>query len=375
MIETGDGYFVYHSIGQYPGKATALASAMAELAHSWGSPDDRQWAYLFGQRTRFLDLWRDIIGAAKDTTTTCESVTQGLHTLMTSLPKNFLRGRRVLVAADCFPSNHFLLTGLQDRLGFTLETVKARQGASWVADEDMIAHWDRDVAVALITWVTSTTSRRADLAVLASHGKAMGSIVGVDITQAAGLLPFSVEALAVDFTLSTSLKWMCGTPGAGIIYVKPSLIAECQPELRGWFSQDNPFSWDLDRFSFAPDIRRFDHGTPSMMAAAASVPALEWHAAQDKSSILQHNRKLTARLMQALDELGFTILTPSAEAERGGSVMVRLPENLPAQDVLAKLKTNGLLADARGQILRLSPGVMSTLAATEQLIIEMKLLR
>ena len=79
--------------------------------------------------------------------------------------------------------------------------------------------------------------------------------------------------------------------------------------------------------------------------------------------------------MQALDELGFTILTPSAEAERGGSVMVRLPENLPAQDVLAKLKTNGLLADARGQILRLSPGVMSTLAATEQLIIEMKLLR
>ena len=375
VTESGDGYFVYHSIGQYPGKAAALASAMAELSDSWGRPDDQQWDYLFGKRARFLELWRAIIGADAGTTTTCENVTQGMHSLMTSLPKNLLKGRRVLVAADCFPSNHFLLTGLQDRLGFTLETVKPRQGDAWVADEDMIAQWDSDVAVALLTWVTSTTSHRADIAALVSHGKAMGSIVGVDITQAAGLLPFSVSTPAVDFALSTSLKWMCGTPGAGILYVEPRLILECQPELRGWFSQDNPFSWALDRFSLAPDIRRFDNGTPGMIAAAATVPALEWHAAQDMNAILQHNRKLTSQLIEAIDEFGFSLLTPRAEAERGGSVMVQLSERHQAHDVLARLKVNDLLADARGQILRLSPGVLTTQSATERLIAELKLLR
>ena len=375
MTETGDGYFIYHSIGQYHGKAAALASAMAELSESWGRPDDQQWEYLFGRRARFLELWRAIIGAAAGTTTTCENVTQGLHTLMTSLPKNLLKGRRVLVAADCFPSNHFLLTGLQERLGFTLDTVKARQGAAWVDDEDMIAQWDSDVAVALLTWVTSTTSHRADIAALTKHGKAMGSIVGVDITQAAGLLPFSVTTPVVDFVVSTSLKWMCGTPGAGILYVEPSLISECQPELRGWFSQDNPFSWALDQFSLAPDIRRFDNGTPGMMAAAASIPALEWHGAQDKNAILQHNRKLTTQLMQAIDDIGFTLLTPRAEGERGGSVMVQLSERHHAQEVLAQLEKNDLLADARGQILRISPGVLTTAAATERLITELKLLR
>lgn len=375
MAETGDGYFVYHSIGQYNGKAAALASAMAELSEAWGRRDDQQWDFLFGRRARFLDLWRAIIGAAAGTTTTCENVTQGLHTLMTSLPKNLLKGRRVLVAADCFPSNHFLLTGLQDRLGFTLDTVKVRQGAAWVADEDMIAQWDSDVAVALLTWVTSTTSHRVDIAALVNHGKAMGSIVGVDITQAAGLLPFSVNKPAVDFVLSTSLKWMCGTPGAGILYVEPSLITECQPELRGWFSQDNPFSWALDRFSLAPDIRRFDNGTPGMMAASASIPALEWHAAQDKDAILQHNRKLTSQLIQAIDEFGFALLTPRAEAERGGSVMLQLPDKLQAKDILTHLKTKDLIADARGQILRLSPGVLTTQPATERLITELKLLR
>ena len=37
MSET---YFLYHSIGMYPGKARDLAGAMAEFAFVWGKPDD-----------------------------------------------------------------------------------------------------------------------------------------------------------------------------------------------------------------------------------------------------------------------------------------------------------------------------------------------
>ncbi len=364
----GEGYFLYHSIGQYLGKAAALAAAMAELAQVWGAADDKQWDYLFQRRARFVDLWRAIIGAPPGTATTCESVTQGLHMLMTALPKGLLKGRRVLVAADCFPSNHFLLTGLQERLGFTLDTVKPRQGSAWVADDDMMARWDRDVAVALLTWVSSTTSRRADLEALVRHGRAMGSLIGVDITQGAGLLPFAVKAPEVDFALSTSLKWMCGTPGAGILYVAPGLIAECRPELRGWFSQDNPFNWDVDRFQLAPDIRRFDNGTPGMMAAAASVPALEWHAEQDHTAILGHNRTLCAELVRTADDFALGLLTPRSEAERGGSIMLQIPLDVRPDTVLAALRAAGIYSDCRGQTLRFSPGVMTSAEVTQRLI-------
>ena len=316
---------------------------------------------------RFLDLWRAIIAAPPGTTTNCESVTQGLHMLMTALPKSLLKGRRVLVAADCFPSNHFLLTGLQERLGFKLDTVKPRQGAAWVADEDMIAQWDGDVAVALVTWVSSTTSRRADLETLARHGHAMGSLIGVDITQAAGLLPFSVNVPVVDFAVSTSLKWMCGTPGAGILYVAPGLVDACRPEVRGWFSQDNPFNWDLERFQLAPDIRRFDNGTPGMMAAAASVPALEWHAGLDHGAALNHNRSLTKLLIKAADDLGLGLLTPRREDDRGGSIMLQIPPDVRPDDLLARLRASHIHADSRGQALRLSPGVMTSAEATQRL--------
>lgn len=354
-----DAYFLYHSIGQYPAKAPDLAAAMSDFASVWAAPDDRQWGYLLGKRQAFIDRWRAIIAAPAGTVTTCESVTQGLHMLMTAIPHR-LKGRRVLVAADCFPSNHFLLAELSHRFGFTLDTVPLRQGAAHVESEDFAARWTTDVALALLTWVSSTTSHRIDLPALVAHGRAMDSLIGVDITQAAGLLPFDVTSPAIDFTLSTSLKWMCGTPGAGILHVAAPLIDEANPELRGWFSQPDPFSWALDRFTLAPDIRRFDSGTPGCMAALASLPALDWHAAQDGAAILAANRRMTARLIDAADDLGLDLITPREERRRGGSVMLRLPDRLPAATVLDRLRAAGIAADARSQTLRLSPGIVTT---------------
>lgn len=362
-----DAYFLYHSIGMYPGKAEDLAQGLTDFATVWGRPDDAQWGHVLPLRQRFIDRWRAILNAPEGSVTTCESVTQGLHMLIEALPDHVLRGRSILVAADCFPSNHFLLSGMAEARGFTLKTVPLRQGASWVEDEDMLAAWTPDVGLALLTWVSSTSSHRINLPALVAQGRQMGSLVGVDITQAAGLLPFDVTAPAADFTLSTSLKWMCGTPGAGILHVTPELTATCQPQLRGWFSQPDPFNWDITRFAYAPDIRRFDSGTPSCMAALASLPALDWHAGQDPTAILAHNRALTDRLFQIADACALPPVTPRAEAERGGSVMLRLPDARPAAAIVAALRAEGITTDARGQTLRLSPGVLTTTAGCDHL--------
>ncbi|MCB6177705.1 aminotransferase class V-fold PLP-dependent enzyme [Rhodobacter sp. Har01] len=360
-------YFLYHSIGMYPGKARDLAAAMAEFALTWGTADDAQWGWVLPRRQRFIDRWRGILNAAPGSVTTCENVTAGLHAILAALPDGHLRGRSLLVAADCFPSNHFLLQALAPRFGFTLKTVPLRQGAARVEDEDFLDAWTPDVGLALLTWVSSTTSARIDLARAVAHGRRMGALVGVDITQGAGLLPFDVTAPEVDFALSTSLKWMCGTPGAGVLYVSPRLVPHCAPQVAGWFSQDNPFNWDIARFAYAPDMRRFDSGTPGCMAAIASLPALDWHAGQDHAAIRAQNRRLTARLFDIADALRLATLTPREEERRGGSVMLRLPETVPAAQVVAGLRAEGVSADHRSQTLRLSPGVLTTEAGVARL--------
>lgn len=356
-MTTDPAYFLYHSIGQYPGKAENMAAALADFAGDWGSHDDAQWPRVLTARAEFLDLWRSLIDAPADTLTSAENVTTALFSVLGGLPGANLRGRRVLVGADCFPSLHFLLNGMADRLGYTLETVPVRQGEFWVRDEDMIAAWGPDVGLALLTFVTSTASHRCDLRALAAHGTQMGSIVGVDLTQGIGILPFSVTETPVDFVVSTSLKWLCGTPGAGIIQMRKDLIDGCKPELRGWFSQDNPFSWDLDGFEYAPDARRFEHGTPSVLACVGSVPALKWHAGQ--TDLLDHNRALTRQVIDMAQEAGLPLATPENEARRGGSVMLQLPGESDPVGIVDGLRARSVHVDARGRILRISPGTVT----------------
>ena len=350
------GYFLYHSIGLYPGKEEELAAAMAEFAAVWAAPDDKQWGYVLNRRQDFIDFWRRIINAPKGSVTAVESVTEGMYKLIRSLPEGMLRGKRVLVAADCFPSIHFLLAGLAPRMGFTLDTVPLSEGKPWVEAEDFAARWGRDVALALITWVTSTASARVDRTPLVAHGREMGSLIGVDITQAAGLIPFDAQDPAVDFVISTSLKWMCGTPGAGILYVDKALVLDLEPEGRGWFSQNNPFSWDLDRFEYAPDIRRFDGGTPGSVAAIASLPALRWHAGQDHAALADWNRDLVDRIIARADALDLPLHSPRDPGQRGGSVMMRFPDKPEASAVVGALGVEGYSVDFRGPLLRMSPG-------------------
>jgi selenocysteine lyase/cysteine desulfurase len=364
----GSGYFLYHSIGMFPGKDARIAEALARIATLWGTPDDAQWAQSLEIRQQFIARWSDLIGAPAGTLTTAENVTTALYSVIGGLPGQHLKGRKLLIAADCFPSLHFLLAGMAERRGFTMETVPMRPGEHWVRDEDFIARWNADVGVALLTWVTSTASHRCDLRALVAHGRGMGSLIGVDITQGVGILPFDVRATDADFVVSSTLKWLCGVAGAGVLQVREKLLPECRPELRGWFSQENPFAWGLDSFAYAGDARRFDHGTPSILACAACLPALEWHAQQDVAELQSYNRRLGEAIIEGCVGMGLQMVSPGTAEQRGGSVMFRLPADADPAAVIAALREQAVFADCRGRTLRLSPGNLTTEEGVDRLL-------
>jgi selenocysteine lyase/cysteine desulfurase len=368
LSESGAGYFLYHSIGMFPGKDERISDALARVATLWGTPNDAQWAESLEIRRQFLARWSELIGAPSGTMTTAENVTTALYSVIGALPDRYLKGRKLLIAADCFPSLHFLLSGMAERRGFVFDTVPMRPGEYWVRDEDFLAHWSADVGVALVTWVTSTASHRCDLRALVERGRAMGTIVGVDITQGVGIIPFDVQATDADFVVGSTLKWPCGVAGAGVLQVRDRLLRECRPELRGWFSQEDPFAWALDSFAYARDARRFDHGTPSILACAACLPALDWHAQQDLADLQAHNRGLVEALLEGYAGLGLELVSPRAAEERGGSVMFRLPAGSDPAAVVAGLREQEVFADCRGTTLRASPGNLTTAEGVDRLL-------
>ena len=130
-------------------------------------------------------------------------------------------------------------------------------------------------------------------------------------------MPFDVRAVEADFVVGSTLKWLCGVAGAGVLQVREQLLRECRPELRGWFSQENPFAWALDSFEYARDARRFDHGTPSIFACAACLPALDWHAQQNVAELQAHNRSLVEAVVDGCVGLGLELVSPTKRGRTG----------------------------------------------------------
>ena len=75
----GSGYFLYHSIGLFSGKAERMAAALTHVATLWGAPDDAQWPRSLEIRNQFLQRWRHLIGAPAGTLTAAENVTTALY--------------------------------------------------------------------------------------------------------------------------------------------------------------------------------------------------------------------------------------------------------------------------------------------------------
>ena len=152
----------------------------------------------------------------------------------------------MLIADDCFPSLHFLLSELAERIGFTLVTVRTRPGGIGVEEGDFLATWDARVALGVVTWVTSTASRRADLGTIIAHARAHGSLVAADITQAAGKSAIRHRAIPGGLRCQ-HLPEMDGCGALAPASAMSHLVCSKRCDLGfGSFSQPDPFNWHID---------------------------------------------------------------------------------------------------------------------------------
>ena len=189
-----------------------------------------------------------------------------------------------------------------------------RPGETWVRDEDLLAAWGPEVGVALLTWVTSTASHRCDLRALAAHGRAMGSLVGVDITQGVGILPFDLAALRADFVV---LDAQVVVRRRGRRRAAGSRDACCRNAARNCAAGSARRILSLGA-GFSSSTRATRGGSITarrrFFACAACLPALDWHAQQDAAALLSHNRRMVEAVIDGCAGLGLELVSP-AKAE------------------------------------------------------------
>ena len=174
----------------------------------------------------------------------------------------------------------------------------------------------------------------------------------------------NLAALGVDCAVGGSVKYLCGGPGAGFLYVRQDLIPELRPSYIGWASHASPFEFATGHVQYSTGIERFQSGTPNVPAWYSARAGYEIVAEIGVDAIRARSLQLTRRLMEGAEARGWRLNTPARDAERGGSVIIDVPNGAAVTNELLK---RGVIVDHRPNAgIRLAPHFYTTEAEIDR---------
>jgi kynureninase len=156
-------------------------------------------------------------------------------------------------------------------------------------------------------------------------------------------VPLDVTALGIEFCVGGSVKWLCGGPGAGYLYVRPDIAEKLEPAFAGWQAHAQPFAFE-EEMRYASGSARFLTGTPNVPSNYAASAGYEIIAEIGVDRIRENSMRQTALLVELIDDAGFELTSPRDPDIRGGSVVFRVPD---FQAVHAELARRDIICDTR----------------------------
>jgi kynureninase len=315
------------------------------LLDEWGRELTAGWEHWVDLPLEVGDrLGAACLGAGPGQVVVCDSTSINIVKAVSALAD----GRRLVVAADEFPTDRYLLQGLAARNGAELLTVPT--GA------DVIDACAQAPSIALVSVVHYRSGELLDVATGTAAAHAAGSDVVWDLSHAAGVVPLQLDAWGVRLAVGCTYKYLNSGPGApGYVFVAHHVQPELRQPLWGWFGQRDQFAMG-ERYEPADGIRSWLVGTPNILATAIVDENVAVIAEAGIDAIRAKSERLVA-LAEHLAEAslvpqGWRIVTPRDSMRRGGHLSVARSD---AKDVCASLiAADRVVADFRApDVLRL----------------------
>jgi len=216
-----------------------------------------------------------------------------------------------------------------------------------VPTERLLAAIDEHTRIVPVSHVLFRSAYIQDAQAIARRCREVGAILLLDVYQSAGTIPLRLAEWGVDAATGGSVKWLCGGPGAGYLWVSPELAPKLQPTVTGWQSDDAPFDFRPGPIRYADGAWRFLTGTPNIPALYSCRPGYRIVAEVGVERIRERSLALTDRLMARAESAGFEVRTPRDHARRGGTVSVwhpraeELSRGLLEREIICDFRPNG----------------------------------
>ncbi len=341
-------YLISHSLGAMPRRTR---DRLNEYADTWSTRSIRAWEEGWWEMPIAIgNLIGKIIGAGDGEVSMHPNVSIAQSIVASCF--NWSGKRHKLVSEGLnFPSNLYIHRQLE-ALGARVVTVPSDDGIT-VPLEKLLAAIDHETLLVSVSHVIFKSAFVQDLRAIIRRAHEVGALVVADIYQSAGAVPVDVRELDVDFATGGSVKWLCGGPGAGYLYVRRDLWPSLQPRLTGWMAHATPFAFDPGPIDFAPDAYRFLNGTPNIPGLYAARSGYEIIGEVGVENIRAKSVRQTSKLIALAEEAGFPVKTPKDPSQRGGTVTVDVPNGY---EVTQELLRRDFLVDYRpGAGIRIAP--------------------
>jgi kynureninase len=305
-------YLINHSLGAMP---RAVEERLADYAATWRERGIRAWGE--GWWTMPLtvgDQIGRIVGAPAGSTVMHQNVAVAEAIVLSCFRPVDQHRNRIVYEEGNFPSVRYLYQAQPE-----LEVVVVPD------DGAIVEAIDERTLLVPISHVLFKTAEIQDVAAIVRRAHEVGARVVLDAYQSAGIVPLDVTALDVDFAVGGSVKWLCGGPGNGWLYVRPDLAETLEPTFMGWQAHARPFGFEPE-LEYAEGVARFLTGTPNVPALYAGTPGYDLIEEIGVDRIRANSVRQTELLIGLLDDAGFEVGSPRDPDRRGGTVTVRVPE-------------------------------------------------
>ena len=337
-------YLINHSLAAMPHRAE---ERLAEYARAWKERGIRAWGEgWWSMPTTVGDQVGRIVGAPPGSTVMHQNVAVAEAVVLSCFFPIHPGRNRVVYERGNFPSVRYLY--------------QAQPGLEVVVCEDdgaIVEAIDERTLLVPISHVLFKTAEIQDVEPIVRRAHEVGAHVILDCYQSAGIVPLDVTALGVDFAVGGSVKWLCGGPGNGWLYVRPDLAERLEPTFTGWQAHEEPFGFE-EELRYARGAARFLTGTPNVPAHYAATAGYDLVEEVGVGRIRENSLRQTQLLIDLADGAGYEVRSPREPERRGGTVTVHVAD-FPA--VHRELTRREILCDFRPDAgIRLGPHYYNT---------------
>ena len=270
-----------------------------------------------------------------------------------------------LVVPGCeFPSNLYAWQHLERR-GVEVRVVPTTLDQ---IDYDSIdAACDHRTRLVTSSWIGFRTGFRIDPARMAHIAHSHDAIYFLDAIQGLGAFPLDVEATGVDALAADGHKWLLGPEGAGLLYLRPSLLDRLRPLGIGWNSVTHAGDFSNTALDLKPTAGRYEGGTYNMVGIAGLSASVQWMMSLGIGAIRDLVLANAAHLADRLESAGARVASCRQPDHLSGIVSFEWPGHSPTT-LQRTCQSEGVVINSRDGRLRASPHAYSNTDDCDRLL-------